>query len=123
MLFELVDPGEMLGDGHGWRPQRRASPTGLAVYATANDKAVEALGSGLREETELVLSLGTYVASMTIGDGSANFDAFWVNFGSRPGKYLYESEGIRRGMWTVSWFRSLLQAEAEGTDAELGDRL
>ena len=33
---------------------------------------------------------------------------FWTNFASIPGKYLYESHGIRRGMWTISWFTDLL---------------
>jgi sugar (pentulose or hexulose) kinase len=28
---------------------------------------------------------------------------------ARPGKYLYESTGIRRGMWTVSWYRTVLE--------------
>ncbi|WP_349898958.1 FGGY-family carbohydrate kinase [Parafrigoribacterium soli] len=125
MLFDLVDPGSPLGMVTAEAAAATGIPEGIVVYATANDKAVEALGSGLRGESELVLSLGTYVSSMTIGDGSASADAFWVNFGSRPGQYLYESEGIRRGMWTVSWFRSLLQAEANDAEQEdaLGDRL
>ena len=25
-----------------------------------------------------------------------------------PNKYLYDSNGIRRGMWTVSWYRDIL---------------
>jgi sugar (pentulose or hexulose) kinase len=45
-------------------------------------------------------------------------DAYWVNFGSRPGEYLYEGRGIRRGMWTVSWFRDLVSgADAAGLPA------
>jgi sugar (pentulose or hexulose) kinase len=37
---------------------------------------------------------------------------FWTNYVSRPHEYLYESFGVRRGMWTVSWFRDLLGEEA-----------
>ena len=41
-----------------------------------------------------------------------------------PYQYLYESGGIRRGMWTVSWFKDLLgdelalKAEARGLTPE-----
>jgi sugar (pentulose or hexulose) kinase len=119
LLFDLVDPGDALGTVTDAAAQATGLPAGITVYATANDKAVEALGAGLRSESELVLSLGTYVSSMTIGSEPRESDAFWVNFGSSPGQFLYESEGIRRGMWTVSWFRSLLESETNGGAAEV----
>ncbi|MDQ1553543.1 MAG: xylulokinase [Microbacteriaceae bacterium] len=119
LLFELVDPGDALGTLTDAASQATGLPAGITVYATANDKAVEALGAGLRSQSELVLSLGTYVSSMTIGSEPGESESFWVNFGSSPGQYLYESEGIRRGMWTVSWFRSLLESETNGEAAEV----
>ncbi|HEV2256924.1 MAG TPA: FGGY-family carbohydrate kinase [Streptosporangiaceae bacterium] len=110
MLFDLVPPGGRLGEVSAGAAKATGIPAGLPVYATANDKAVEALGSGLEEGTVL-LSLGTYIAAMTIGSSSASADdSYWVNFAARPGKYLYESTGIRRGMWMVSWYRTLLEA-------------
>ena len=85
-------------------------PAGLPVYATANDKAVEALGSGLEEDGTVLLSLGTYIAAMTIGSSATSADdSYWANFAARPGKYLYESIGIRRGMWMVGWYRTVLE--------------
>jgi xylulokinase len=85
-------------------------PAGLPVYATANDKAVEALGSGLEEDGTVLLSLGTYIAAMTIGPSSRSTDdSYWANFAARPGTYLYESTGIRRGMWMIGWYRTLLE--------------
>ncbi|HEU0206509.1 MAG TPA: FGGY family carbohydrate kinase [Pseudolysinimonas sp.] len=123
MLFDLVDPGDQLGTVTERAAHVTGLPVGVAVYATANDKAVEALGAGLRSESELLLSLGTYISSMTIGSEVRDSDAYWVNFGAQPGRYLYESDGIRRGMWTVSWFRSLLESEnPEAGDGD-GDRL
>jgi xylulokinase len=114
MLFDLVPPGGRLGEVSAAAAQATGIPAGLPVYATANDKAVEALGSGL-EEGAVLLSLGTYIAAMTIGSSSSSADdSYWVNFAARPGKYLYESTGIRRGMWMVSWYRTLL----EGSHAE-----
>jgi sugar (pentulose or hexulose) kinase len=58
----------------------------------------------------MLLSLGTYIAAMTVGSSSRSTDdSYWANFAAQPGKYLYESTGIRRGMWTVSWFRTVLE--------------
>lgn len=110
-LFDLVDPGALLGTVTDEASAVTALPAGLPVYATSNDKAVEALGSGLGDE--LLVSLGTYIAAMTTGSHHV-VDAegrFWSNFGSVPGKYLYESNGIRRGMWTVSWYRRLVDSD------------
>ena len=115
MLFDLVPPGGRLGEVTSAAAEATGIPAGLPVYATANDKAVEALGSGLEEDGTVLLSLGTYIASMTIGSSSSSADdSYWANFAARPGKYLYESTGIRRGMWLVSWYRTLL----EGPDGE-----
>lgn len=117
-LFELVQPGELLGTITPDAAVATGLPAGLAVYATANDKAVEALGSGLRDEQSVLLSLGTYIAAMTVGsDVAATGEGYWVNFAAESGRYLYESAGIRRGMWTVSWWRDLLDGGV--TDDEL----
>jgi sugar (pentulose or hexulose) kinase len=110
MLFDLVPPGGRLGEVTATAAEATGIPAGLPVYATANDKAVEALGSGLEEDGTVLLSLGTYIAAMTIGSSATSADdSYWVNFAARPGKYLYESTGIRRGMWMVGWYRTVLE--------------
>jgi xylulokinase len=110
MLFDLVPPGGLLGEVTPAAALATGIPAGLPVYATANDKAVEALGSGLEEDGTVLLSLGTYIAAMTIGSSSPGADgSYWANFAARPGKYLYESTGIRRGMWMVGWYRTMLE--------------
>src|SRR5262249_56658951 len=79
------------------------------AVATVTKKAVEAVGSGV-EDCSVLLSLGTYIAAMTTGSASTSADdSYWANFAARPGKYLYESTGIRRGMWMISWYRTLLE--------------
>jgi len=113
MLFDLVPPGGRLGSVTGAASRATGIPAGLPVYATANDKAVEALGSGLEEDGTVLLSLGTYIAAMTVGSSSRSADdSYWANFAAQPGKYLYEGTGIRRGMWTVSWFRTVLEGSS-----------
>jgi xylulokinase len=122
MLFDLVPPGGLLGEVTAAAARATGIPAGLPVYATANDKAVEALGSGLREGAVL-LSLGTYIAAMTIGSAATSADdSYWVNFAARPGKYLYESTGIRRGMWMISWYRGVLEG-SPGEETGLEDTL
>ncbi|WP_159570959.1 FGGY-family carbohydrate kinase [Curtobacterium sp. 18060] len=127
-LLELVDPGEVLGTVTAAASKATGLPVGLPVVATANDKAVEALGCGLLDPTTLLVSLGTYIAGMSVGErNTAGGTDFWTNFGAEPGRYLYESGGIRRGMWTVSWFRDLLgpdyAAAAESAGERAEDRL
>ena len=46
--------------------------------------------------------------------------SFWTNFGCVPHRYLYESHGVRRGMWTLSWFLDLLGPELAERAATLG---
>jgi sugar (pentulose or hexulose) kinase len=125
MLFDLVKPGDLIG-----RVTREAAavtglPEGLPVAATASDKAVEALGSGPLGPDAALLSLGTYICSMVeggkvISEGRRHF----TNLASRPWRYLYESDGVRRGMSTLSWARELmgegieLKAAQEGLSAD-----
>ncbi|WP_233448829.1 FGGY-family carbohydrate kinase [Paenilisteria weihenstephanensis] len=109
MLFELQMPGSILGQVTKEAAHAMGIPEGIPVVATANDKAVEALGAGLLAENTALISLGTYIAAMIPGhDNPKGTTAFWTNFASTPHQYLYESNGIRRGMWTVSWFKELL---------------
>lgn len=113
LLPELVDPGELLGRVTDVASAGTGIPAGLPVYATANDKAVEALGCGLLTPGPLLLSLGTYIAAMTVGEKPVTGrEGYWVNAAAVPGQHLYESDGIRRGMWTVSWLRGLVSSAA-----------
>jgi xylulokinase len=123
MLFDLVPPGGRLGEVTSAAAAATGIPAGLPVYATANDKAVEALGSGLDDDGTVLLSLGTYIAAMTIGSSASSADgSYWANFAARPGTYLYESTGIRRGMWMVSWYRTVLEG-SPGEQTRLEDTL
>jgi len=116
MLFELRDPGEELGRVTAEASALTSLPEGISVFATSNDKAVEALGAGAVEEGTVLLSLGTYIAAMTAGAGPEHGEAFWSNFAARPAMHLAESHGIRRGMWTVSWLRRLVQPEGSADE-------
>lgn len=108
-LLEMHLPGEILGRVNGEAARETGLPEGLPVVATANDKAVEALGSGLIKDNVGLLSLGTYITSMVMGsENREGTDNFFTNLSSVPYRYLYESSGIRGGMWHISWFKEIL---------------
>ncbi|WP_237458465.1 FGGY-family carbohydrate kinase [Pontibacillus yanchengensis] len=112
MLFNLVKPGEKLGSIRKELANHFGLKEGIPVVATANDKAVEVLGSGIKEENSCMISLGTFISSMILREKdyeSAN--NFFPTLSAIPFRYVYESSGIRRGMWTVSWFKKLIGEE------------
>ncbi|MEM7143459.1 MAG: FGGY-family carbohydrate kinase [Actinomycetota bacterium] len=112
-VFDLVKPGEQIGGLTAEAAATLGLPEGLPVIATAHDKAVEALGSGALDPGVGLVSLGTYIAAMTHGVAHvADAESFWTFQASVPGRYLYECWGVRRGMWTVSWFRDEFGAGA-----------
>lgn len=117
-LMELVLPGEVLGEVTPLAAGATGLPAGVPVVATGNDKAVEALGSGLRSADDLMVSLGTYVAAMTVATGERpEVASGWTNFAAVPGEHLVESTGIRRGMWTLTWLRELLSGVGTGVSS------
>jgi sugar (pentulose or hexulose) kinase len=125
MLFNLQLPGTIAGYLTDKAAELTGMPAGLPVVNTANDKAVEALGAGLLPGNTALVSLGTYIPSMVHGHKNIpDAQTFFTNLASVPGHYLYESGGIRRGMWTVSWVRELLgdeialKAKAKGVSTE-----
>jgi len=120
-LFELVMPGTVAGKITAQASAATGIPAGLPVVVTANDKAVEALGMGTLDERTALVSLGTYIAAMVHGDRNRpDAQQFWTNFSCIPNRYLYESHGIRRGMWTLSWFMDLLGPEFAAAAAARG---
>lgn len=120
MLVELQMPGDVIGPLTAEAAAATGLPAGVPVVATANDKAVEMLGAGTVGETTALVSLGTYIAAMVHGhENHRDPRNFWTNFASIPHRYLYESGGVRRGMWTLTWFLDMLGPEfAERAAAE-----
>jgi sugar (pentulose or hexulose) kinase len=120
MLLDLQLPGDVAGRLTPEAAEATGMPRGIPVVQTANDKAVEMLGAGSIGDTTALVSLGTYIAAMV--HGRVNHRApehFWTNFASVPHRYLYESNGVRRGMWTLTWFLDLLGPEVAERAASL----
>jgi len=125
MLFELVDPSTVMGKITAKASVATGIPVGVQVVSTANDKAVEGLGAGLVNDGTVLVSLGTYITSMMVGEeNNPSTVNYWSNPGATKGDWLYESSGIRRGMSTVTWIKDLLgsdivnEAEKRGMSPE-----
>jgi sugar (pentulose or hexulose) kinase len=122
LLFELQMPGDVIGPLSQAAAIATGIPVGVPVVATANDKAVEMLGAGPLHSSSALVSLGTYIAAMMNGEQShTNPNNFWTNFACIPNRYLYESNGVRRGMWTLTWFLDLLGPEFAAHVASIGE--
>ncbi|MEN9643641.1 MAG: hypothetical protein RL238_310 [Actinomycetota bacterium] len=120
-LFELQMPGDVIGPLTAEAATHTGLPAGVPVVHTSNDKAVEMLGAGTLGETTALVSLGTYIAAMVHGHTNHREPAaFWTNFACIPHRYLYESNGVRRGMWTLTWFLDLLGDEVAERAVSLG---
>lgn len=121
-VLDVVKPGEILGHLTAQAAAEIDLPAGIPVVATAHDKAVEALGAGSLDPGTALISLGTYIGAMVHGYANVK-DAqnFWPFQASIPNRYLYECMGVRRGMWTISWFRDQFGAAAlaEASDKSL----
>ena len=121
MLLELQMPGDVIGALTSDAAAATGMPAGIAVVATANDKAVEMLAAGSLREATVLVSLGTYIAAMVHGrENHKSPTHFWTNFACMPNRYLYESNGVRRGMWTLTWFLDLLGDEIAERATSLG---
>lgn len=120
-LFDLQMPGDVIGPLTAAAAAHTGLPEGVPVVHTSNDKAVEMLGAGTLGETTALVSLGTYIAAMVHGyTNHQDPTAFWTNFACIPHRYLYESNGVRRGMWTLTWFLDLLGDEVAERAVSLG---
>lgn len=125
MLFDLVDPSTVMGKITAKASEATGIPVGIPVVSTSNDKAVEGLGAGLVNDGTVLVSLGTYITSMMVGEeNNPSTVNYWSNPGATKGEWLYESSGIRRGMATVTWIKELLgsdivnEAEKRGMSPE-----
>ena len=120
-VLDVVKPGEILGYITKEVAELTSLPAGIPVVATAHDKAVEALGAGSLKRGTALISLGTYIGAMVHGqENRKDASHFWPFQASIPNQYLYECMGVRRGMWTISWFRDQFGAAAIADANEQG---
>ncbi len=125
MLPELVAPGELLGELTAEAADAIGLETGLAVIASASDKACEVLGSGCVEPTTASISYGTTATINTNNEKYIEPQSFVPPFPSAIPKQYNSEVMIYRGFWMVKWFKrefgqhELLQAVEQGIRPEI----
>ena len=103
-LFELVQPGEKIGDLTKESAAILNLPTGIPVVASGADKACETIGIGCFDESTVSVSLASMVTVQTTTDTFLPLYKYGTVYPSAiEGKYNPEL-GITRGFWLISWF-------------------
>jgi len=111
MLVALVPPGETLGSLSPSAAEATGLPRGLAVVATASDKAAEVLGAGSLERHVGCLSYGTSASVAINSQRYLETIPFLPPYPSGvPGCYCPEIS-LFRGYWMVAWFKREFGAE------------
>jgi len=103
-LFELVDPGGLIGNLTVEAANLLNLPVGIPVIATGSDKACETLGVGCLDTKSVSVSLASMVTVQTTTDDYMALYKYGTVFPAAiKGKYTPEL-GICRGFWLITWF-------------------
>ncbi|MBI9097542.1 MAG: FGGY-family carbohydrate kinase [Spirochaetaceae bacterium] len=104
-LWELVEPGEILGSVSGQASDKTGLQAGLPVVACGSDKGCETLGVGVLDESRASLSFGTMATVQTTSSRYYEPVRFMPAYpASIPGKFNPELT-IFRGYWMIRWFK------------------
>ena len=122
-LFELVQPGEKIGDLSNEAAKILRLKPGLPVVASGADKACETVGVGCFDESSVSVSLASMVTVQTTTDTFLPLYKYGTVYPAAiKGKYNPEL-GITRGFWLISWFidefAELERKETEDNDVSI----
>jgi xylulokinase len=113
LLPELSWPGEIVGRVTPEAAAQTGLPVGTPVTAGTTDGAAEAVGAGVREPGDLMVSYGSTSALVLVLDRYRSVPTAWVTRGSSPGEYVCTLAMSTTGSIT-SWFREQFARELPG---------
>jgi sugar (pentulose or hexulose) kinase len=119
-LFDLVEPGTVMGTITHNTAQETGITEGLPLIATGSDKGCETLGLSCISEEKAAISFGTtatiQLATRRYLEPLPNIPPYPAIL---PGSYNPEIE-IYRGYWLLSWFKREFAAKETIEAQELG---
>ncbi|MDR0645136.1 MAG: FGGY-family carbohydrate kinase [Treponema sp.] len=121
-LFDLVNPGEILGTITAKAAEETGIRQGLPVIATGSDKGCETLGLSCMAPDKAALSFGTTATvQITTRDYIEPLPHIPPYQAVVPGYFNPEVE-IFRGYWLLSWFKKEFAAKEVAEAQKLGIR-
>ena len=105
-LFDLVEPGTIIGEVTEKAAIETGIPIGTKVIAAGSDKGCETIGTGCCGNEIASLSFGTTATIQITTEKYIEPSTFMPAYPSMiKGKYNPETQ-IFRGYWMVSWFKN-----------------
>jgi sugar (pentulose or hexulose) kinase len=119
-LFDLVEPGTVMGGISPNAAEETGIPPGLPLIATGSDKGCETLGLSCLSSGKAALSFGTTATvQLSTRQYLEPLPHMPPYAGVVPGYYNPEIE-IYRGYWLLSWFKREFAAKEMAEAQELG---
>jgi sugar (pentulose or hexulose) kinase len=123
-LFDLVEPGTVMGTITSGAAEETGITPGLPLIATGSDKGCETLGLSCISEEKAALSFGTTATVQLFTRHYLEPLPYMPPYAAViPGCYNPEVE-IFRGYWLLSWFKrefaakEVVEAQGQGISAE-----
>ena len=111
MLFELKQPGEVIGEISEAICTKTGLPKGIKVYASGSDKACETIGLGALDKSVGAISYGT---ASTIEVSNKKYhepEPFLPAYPAAVPNWYNMEVQIYRGYWMLSWFSKNFASE------------
>ena len=111
MLFELKQPGEVIGELSKEICKLTGLPEGIKLYASGSDKACETIGLGALDKSVGAISYGTASTIEVSNQKYHEPEPFLPAYPAAvPGWYNMEVQ-VYRGYWMLSWFTKNFASE------------
>ena len=111
MLFELKQPGELIGEILPEICEKTGLPTGIKLYASGSDKACETLGLGALNKSIGAVSYGTASTIEVSNQKYHEPEPFLPAYPAAVPNWYNMEVQIYRGYWMLSWFSKNFASE------------
>ena len=104
MLFELKQPGEVIGEIQDEVSELTGLPKGIKLYASGSDKACETIGLGALSKNIGAISYGTASSIEVSNKKYHEPEPFLPAYPAAVPNWYNMEVQVYRGYWMLSWF-------------------